>query len=442
MTTVTLELENCFLVTRSSDPSYMTMVGGSPIRRKCTRWFQEIEFLASLPASNWSDVVKFVEDNKEELIDAYDVYSDYVDALLLTSGTALNKPVLVTRHLPAGYPSSRNTVLFTVVQASITKPYFEFDGITADPVLPISGRSRPVLVDVYQSELSMMMSEGAAGTPPPPSTASFSEVMNYTYKPEYKYMTMPKEKTECFFGLELEVNSEIPWNDIYRTMVNVAPVQEAFIFAKSDASISGEFSKCYEIVSHPMSPRRMRIEFSTLFKKLERLVNEKGLEWGRVFDMQTTSTGIHIHVSKGSFTPLSRTHQKKFMMLWNNSSPAISAFTAQLACRTLKGSHYMSPASDYEGRSLAWMLSKGKNSHRHASCNETPKTVEVRVYRGQPCFASVRHAIDTTEAMLKFTEQMPNSQLNRHFPAHFKAWLGKQNKNSYRSLKETLRHKA
>jgi len=262
--------------------------------------------------------------------------------------------------------------------------------------------------------------------------------MNYTYRPEYKYMTMPKEKTECFFGLELEVNSGIPWNDIYRAMVDVAPVQEVFIFAKTDASIEGKFSDNYEIVSHPMSPRRMRSEFSILFKKLERLVKEKGLEWDRVFDMDTISTGIHVHVSKGSFTPLSRTHKKKFMLLWNNSSTGISDFTAQLACRTMKGNRYIQPAPSYSGRSLAWMLTEGKNGDRYAACNETQDTVEVRVYRGQPCLASVLHAIDTTQAMLKFTEQMPNSQLNRHFPVHFKKWLGKQNKSAYRTLKETL----
>jgi len=266
-----------------------------------------------------------------------------------------------------------------------------------------------------------------------------SQVMNYTYRPDYKFMAMPKEKTECFFGLELEVNSRIPWDDVYRTMTEVFPVQEPFIFAKSDSSISGDFLNSYEIVSHPMSPRRMRAEFRILFTKLERLLKEKNMVWEENFDMVTKSTGIHVHVSKTAFTPLSRTHMKKFMLLWNTSGSTVSSFTSQLACRETKGNHYIKPAESYRGRSLAWMLREGKNSERYAACNETRETVEVRVFRGQPCLKAVCHAIDTTEAMLKFTEQASMSQLNRRFPTAFKSWLGKQNKNSYRSLKETLK---
>jgi len=130
---------------------------------------------------------------------------------------------------------------------------------------------------------------------------------------------------------------------------------------------------------------------------------------------------------------------KKFMLLWNTSGSTVSSFTSQLACRETKGNHYIKPAESYRGRSLAWMLREGKNSERYAACNETRETVEVRVFRGQPCLKAVCHAIDTTEAMLKFTEQASMSQLNRRFPTAFKSWLGKQNKNSYRSLKETLK---
>ena len=130
---------------------------------------------------------------------------------------------------------------------------------------------------------------------------------------------------------------------------------------------------------------------------------------------------------------------KKFMLMWNHSGKAITDFNSKLAGRNIKENHYTCPAQDYRGRTLAWMLREGRNDDRHSACNETLSTIEVRVFRGQPCVSSVFHAIDTTEAALKFTEQMPNSQVNMHLPTHFTTWLGKQNTASYRNLKESLK---
>jgi hypothetical protein len=429
-----LELDNCFVVADCPRAGECYAVGDSRVPAQDEYWYQTVVFLSSLPNGTWGSVVTFVKDNEERL---RHLGTAKLDAILGITGAALSKQVLVVGHLPGGGTrTSSSSFLFTpAAQDPTAKRHYRHGGVYDHADIPVDGRSRSTRVDVFMTTSCNAMN---SSQPVAEEHHTSSEVMNYTYKPEYKFMSMPKENTQCYFGLELEVNSKVPWSDIHRAMTSMVPVQEAFIFAKQDGSITGQFNNCYEIVSHPMTPRRMRIEFTTLFKKLERLVADNGLEWKQVFDMETMSTGIHVHVSKGSFTPLSRTHKKKFMMLWNNSSPAISDFTAKLACRTLKGNSYVKPASNYAGRSLAWMLKEGKNSERHSSCNETPSTVEVRAFRGQPSLASVRHAIDTTEAMLRFTEQMPNSQLNRHFPHHFKAWLGKQNKNSYRNLKMTL----
>jgi hypothetical protein len=430
-----LELDNCFLVADRPRDGSCAIIGDSRVPENDRRWYQRVVFLSSLPNGTWGSVVTFVKDNEDQLRRLGVVE---IDAILAVSGTQLTKQVLQVTRIPNGNPRTSSSFLFTpVAQDPAAKRHYKYDGVDQQADIPVDGRSRATKVYVFETSYCQAMDSSASVSVVEEHHTS-SEVMNYTYKPEYKFMSMPKEQTECYFGLELEVNSKVPWSDIHRAMTSMVPVQEAFIFAKQDGSISGQYNNCYEVVSHPMSPRRMRVEFTTLFKKLERLVAAKGLEWGSVFDMETTTTGIHVHVSKGSFTPLSRTHKKKFMMLWNNSSPAISDFTAKLACRTLKGNTYAKPATSYAGRSLAWMLKEGKNSDRHSSCNETTSTVEVRAFRGQPSLASVRHAIDTTEAMLRFTEQMPNSQLNRHFPRHFKAWLGKQNKNSYRNLKMTL----
>tara|TARA_R110000851_G_scaffold12862_6_gene44325 strand:- start:5312 stop:6658 length:1347 start_codon:yes stop_codon:yes gene_type:complete len=437
-----LELDNCFLVVNSPEQGECQRISGVRVSLHTEFWYESVTFLSGLPDGTWGSVRDFVLANHGELSRMSSVSVENLAHLVNTTGTALTRQV-ISVVLDEDSGVAAGSFLFSPSVNTTTKRHVRHGGVFSRPSLPISGRSRQVRVDAYTDSWCRSLDaarEGPTEAPTAPTSAATTptQVMNYTYKPEYKFMTMPKEQTECYFGLELEINTKIPWVDIHRAMTTVLPIQEDFIFAKQDGSIDGKFNNSYEIVSHPMSPRRMRSEFTTLFKKIERIVADKGLEWSDVFDTDTTSTGIHIHVSKGSFTPLSRTHKKKFMMLWNTSSPAISKFTSKLACRDLKSHRYAKHSSSYSGRSLAWMLTEGKNSDRHSACNETPNTVEVRAFRGQPTVASIRHAIDTTEAMLRFTEQAANSQLSRHFPYHFMTWLGKQNRNSYRNLKRTL----
>jgi hypothetical protein len=436
-----LELDNCFLVVTTPEQGECQLVSGVRVPYHNEYWYESVTFLSGLPDGTWGSVRDFVITNRDELSRMRNVSNTTLTHLVDTSGTALTRQVISV--VPNDESTSAGSFLFSPSANATVKRHLQHGGVYSRPSLPVSGRSGQVRVDAYTNSQCSRLDASREGPREAPTASTYTattptQVMNYTYKPEYKFMTMPKEQTECYFGLELEINTKIPWVDIHRAMTTVLPIQEDFIFAKQDGSIVGKFSNSYEIVSHPMSPRRMRSEFTTLFKKIERIVADKGLEWSDVFDTDTTSTGIHIHVSKGSFTPLSRTHKKKFMMLWNTSSPAISKFTSKLACRDLKSHRYAKHSSSYSGRSLAWMLTEGKNSDRHSACNETPHTVEVRAFRGQPTVASIRHAIDTTEAMLRFTEQAANSQLSRHFPYHFMTWLGKQNRNSYRNLKRTL----
>lgn len=426
MSYVTLELDNCFLMKEKRLES-MT-IGGAVISYGNIYWFLDPEFVVCLPANTWKALADFIEVNKEEL-DTHGVNLSRVGYLLTAPDSELMAPLLEVRRLPSG----RSSYLFPPV-VPVGKPYVQHDDIRDYPPFPLTEAPTTVNIGVMDSSTTEVLNGG--GNPP---VSENQRVMNYTYRPEYQFFAMPKERTKCYFGLELEVNTKVPWADVYRVMTQVAPIQEAFLFAKSDASISGAFDNSYEIVSHPMTPRRMRLEFSRLFKKLRQLVKTKGETWDNVFDMKTASTGIHIHVAKEAFSPLSRTHIKKFMLMWNHSGKTITDFNSKLAGRNIKENHYTCPAQDYRGRTLAWMLREGRNDDRHAACNETHNTIEVRVFRGQPCVSSVFHAIDTTEAALKFTEQMPNSQVNMHLPTHFTTWLGKQNTASYRNLKESLK---
>lgn len=262
-------------------------------------------------------------------------------------------------------------------------------------------------------------------------------VQAWNYRPNFKFMSGKKEKSNLFFGLELEVNTCISWNDIRKVMLEVHPVQEEFMYAMSDSSISGVHPFCYEIVTHPMSPRRMRKEFRVFFNKLEKLLVEKGKSLNDVFDMETNSTGIHIHASRNAFN--SRFHRRRFLTAWNSDIPCVSKTIQSLALRSLRGHRYAAPSTDYEGRRIGYCLSPVKfNSYsdRYVSASETEKTIEVRVFQGRANLHTILHAVDSVESMFYFTQDMKLSSFKSSFDTDFTAWINTQPK--YRTLKETL----
>ena len=303
--------------------------------------------------------------------------------------------------------------LFDDVQPSV-KPRFRYDELRQ--------ATFPCLCYFYEDDLEGQTSTG---------------VQAWNYAPMFKFMAGKKEKSKLFFGLELEVNTSIPWVDMRKVMLEVHPVQEEFMYAMSDSSISGSHPFCYEIVTHPMSPRRMRKEFRVFFSKLEKILVEKGKVLNDVFDMETSTTGIHIHASRNAFS--SKFHRRRFLTAWNSDIPCVSKTIQSLALRTLRGHRYAAPSTDYEGRRIGYCLSPDKfNSYsdRYVSAGETAKTIEVRVFQGRANLHTILHAVDSVESMFYFTQDMKLSSFKTGFDKDFTAWINTQPK--YRTLKETL----
>jgi len=270
------------------------------------------------------------------------------------------------------------------------------------------------------------------------SSCLSDDIQAWNYVPdEMVFMSLPKEKTKLYFGLELEVNTKLPWTDIKRVMLEVEPKQEEFLHAMSDSSINGRFENCYEMVTMPMTPRRMRKEWKILFRKLGTKVKEVlGVELEEVFDMDTTSTGIHIHTSTKAYTQYQR---KKFSALWNSDIPSILKTVNLLAGRDLLNTHYSRPSPAYEGRRLGYCLREVRYHDKYVACKDDGgSTIEVRVFKGTPTLANVLSCIDAVEAIFYFTLEMPNSAFSNTFPKVFHTWLYKQSSFKYRDLKEKL----
>ena len=163
--------------------------------------------------------------------------------------------------------------------------------------------------------------------------------INYTFKmnpDQYNFFRkVSKDITYTpMYGLELEVNTLLSTEEIYRIVTEVEPKQEPFFIFKDDASISGKFGARgnYELVTVPCSYRYLRKAWATFFKKVEDLCKAKGLEVGEVFDTSKSLTnGLHIHVSKDAF--YSDHHQRKFMAVFNQWDQTTIDFLARISGR-------------------------------------------------------------------------------------------------------------
>ena len=182
-------------------------------------------------------------------------------------------------------------------------------------------------------------------------------IHNYEYKPEPNFYG----DGPLFFGIELEVeNTE---NREYNE--DVADCLPGFLYAKADGSLDDGF----EIVSHPLSWNWLR---------------ENSEKWQYVFSLKekgfrsynTTTCGIHVHLTKSVFSGL---HLYKFLKLFYENPGFIGVISRR---RIEKLKEWASLESDTSIIYKARTKNNG-NSERHVAVNlENYHTVEVRIFRG------------------------------------------------------------
>lgn len=288
----------------------------------------------------------------------------------------------------------------------------------------------------------------------PSSQDSGRGVNVWNYKPEqYIYFKSDREKNnQTYFGLELEVNSRLPWHELERVMTEVQPKQEPFMYAKSDSSIGGIHNNCYEIVTHPMTPKRMRKEFKVFFGKLNTLMESRGYTTDQLFDMNSATNGIHIHISRTAFESTRHTDTRlrmrrtcrnrigKFAALFNRPEQTYVSFIEGLAKRDITHNQYCRASSYFEGRRTSYLVRNHDATHeRYQACNlNNSQTVEVRVFKGTPTLDHILYCIDTVEALLDFSFNMPYSKLNTRIKSSFSKWLANQPNYKYKTMRKEL----
>lgn len=262
-----------------------------------------------------------------------------------------------------------------------------------------------------------------------------TRVNGYKYTPsEYIFRSSPNEKSEMFFGVELEVASKLTPVDLQYLVTQVEPKQEPFFYFKWDGSIEfqQDFST-FEIVTFPCSYRYLKENFSLLFKKLE----EKLPDW-RNYIKTDQSTGVHVHVSLDSF--FTRMHLKKFVTIWNQYDRTNTEFIQKIGLRQFN--NYCRVPPNFDGMTLARRLrtgvyAPGHNPNKYSACRETDHTAEVRIFRGGFDYYHIMYCLETVHAMHTFAVKVPlRSISSRFFTVEFKDWLADQQR--YRRLKKEI----
>lgn len=238
-------------------------------------------------------------------------------------------------------------------------------------------------------------------------------IHDYSYKPTPTFYSGKNEhKTKLYFGIELEVEAPNISADEVDNKAIALPKQ---LFAKFDSSI--EFG--FEIVTNPMTFKYMR-ENSEIF---ERILAWRKEGWK---SYNTSTCGMHIHLSKDAFT---RLQLWKFMTFFNKHQDLIY----KISQRKSKGNlRTWASFEEDDGHSIIY---KAKNKEggfeRHVAVNLTNKyTVEIRVFKGTLNPISFWKNIEFCHALWVFTG---NSSIKTISPKRFELFM-KQHRKDYPNL--------
>lgn len=216
-------------------------------------------------------------------------------------------------------------------------------------------------------------------------------IHEYSYKPSPEFYECAGENTSLFMGVELEVdrgrhNGEVA-EEIIETMENK-------IYCKRDGSLDEGF----EIVSHPCTLKyhTEKMEWNSIMKHL--IDNS--------FRSHDTSTcGLHVHVSRGFFGDTNDEqdlHIAKLIMLIDKFWDKVVAFSRRRSDNLNRwaSKNNIEVADDDMTEVIIDKIKKQKNGGRYKAINLTNlHTIEFRIFRG-----TLKH--ETFLATLQFVETL------------------------------------
>jgi hypothetical protein len=220
-------------------------------------------------------------------------------------------------------------------------------------------------------------------------------IHNFNYKPYPQFFGVGK----YYLGLELEVESS---NDKYDDAQWAQDNLGAHAYMKSDGSLNNGF----EIVTHPHTLDRYQKDFN--WTSIKKLGNRGCRSWN------TTTCGIHVHVSRTAFGDPSE--PKFHNPEWNDWVLKRQAHELRFMKLIYDNQHQVERIS---GRASSFarfddkgnLVNKVKHGHqrndRYSAVNtENENTLEVRVFKGSLRPERVLSALEFVHASVEYTRDL------------------------------------
>ena len=241
-------------------------------------------------------------------------------------------------------------------------------------------------------------------------------IHDYSYRPDPIFHSTSNGE-RLYFGIEIEVESGRTF-----TLKDTAEYAQrledlGLAYLKHDGSLNNGF----EIVTHPMSHSFYKSEDAQEFwKTLETLRNNY-----KVKSWDTSTCGLHIHISRNGFSGGAHMHnflnlvysnQRFYETLAGRSSDQWAKFTDNFQreyARDSEGNRIFTPEGGYEitsKRTFAHKLDMNRSSDRYSAVNtNNHHTLEMRIFRGTVNGDTVQAHLDLAHASVEYTRHLNSS---------------------------------
>lgn len=243
------------------------------------------------------------------------------------------------------------------------------------------------------------------------SPRALPEELRIVYDANRVYTPIP------FMGVELEVerNDNCPIG-ITDDVLN--DLGRDFVILKRDGSLTGEYP--FEIVTVPATLQYHKMAW-------EPFMNNTAVK-SKLKSYKSGSCGMHVHVSRDSFTGLHLAKFRNFINLESNRE-----FLAKLAGRGSNG--YNEYANNEKLSQAADTAMYGRSGHTSAVNVSNQHTIEVRIFRGNLAKSHFYKNLEFVHALWTYTKNCSMQQLDYK---DFVTWLFKDNCSLYNNLQEWL----
>jgi hypothetical protein len=232
--------------------------------------------------------------------------------------------------------------------------------------------------------------------------AESEHIHDYSYKPHPVFLRAPGESraSSLFLGAELEIDRRRESDDKSADVESAGLSDHEALYCKNDGSLENGF----EIVSHPGTWQWWAHAPLAFMEEL------KGRDY-RSYD--TTTCGMHVHVSKSALSALS---QLKLLEFFRRNTGFI-----RFIARRKDGALDQWARIDNSDRSQLVYKVKGNPGERYTAVNLcNSQTVEIRIFRGTLDQIAFRRNLAWVVSIVHFVREAGLSQLSL---ANYRDWL-------------------